>query len=262
MKKLLYTLLFCSLLFSLFAHEYILLAYKYRLQKGDTLEMHLFVADGFNIQMERPLQISITKKFELISENGTTDLLAITKDETLPIINRKVDFDGLGLLHLERDYARITLPTEKFKAYLKEDHIENISVNNSKKIQRERYTRYIKSLVQSGIKKQDTLYKMIVGQNFEIVLLQNPYLLHIGDILKAKILFNRTPLANKIITARNRIGSEPTVMQTSRTDAMGICSFRLSRKGEWFIHATHMIPCADKADSDWESFWASYSFGM
>ena len=37
------------------AHEYVLLAYKYKVQKGDTLELHLFSADGFNIQIERPV---------------------------------------------------------------------------------------------------------------------------------------------------------------------------------------------------------------
>lgn len=262
MKKYLHTIVLSGLLITAFAHEYILLAYKYKVQKGDTLEMHLFVADGFNIQLERPLQAAITKKFQLISESGTTDLLAIAKNEALPVVNTKVDFDGLGLVCMERDYAGITLPTPKFRDYLKEDNIENIVINNNRGVQRERYSRYIKSLVQSKIKENDTLYKKITGHNFEIVLLQNPYLLHTGDVLKARIFFKGKPLTGKIITAHNRIGSEPSLKQTSRTDANGICSFKLSRKGEWFIHATHMIPCTDKADSDWESFWASYSFGI
>jgi len=49
MKKM---LIITSVLFItslVFGHEYILLAYKYKVQKGDTLEMHLFVADGFNL---------------------------------------------------------------------------------------------------------------------------------------------------------------------------------------------------------------------
>ncbi len=262
MKKALFASLLLVLLFTAYGHECILLAYKYRIQKGDTLEMHLFVADGFNIQLERPMQTAITKKFELITQQGTTDLLAETRDQALPIINRKVDFEGLGLLHLERDYARISLPTAKFLAYLKEDYIENITVkkDTAKKTQTERYSRYIKALVQSGKPGNDTLYKKITGQHFEIVLLQNPYRMHAGGILNAKVLFMGKPLSGKVITARNRTGNENTVFLTSRTDANGICSFKLSRKGEWFIHATQMIPCPDKADSDWESFWASYSF--
>lgn len=246
----------------LFAHEYVMLAFKYNLQKGDTLEVHLFVADGFNIQLERPIQKAIIKKLELISENGTTDLLANQADQTLPIVNRKVDFNGLGLIHMERDYARIALPTTKFKEYIKEDHLENINVGNdiATKMQRERYTRYLKILVQSGKDASSNLYNKIVGQNFEILLMQNPYKLHKNDIIQAKILFMGKPLANKMITARNRMGSSNTMVQTARTNTNGVCAFKLLRKGEWFIHATHMIPCLDKADSDWESFWASYSF--
>ena len=245
-----------------FAHEYVLLAYKYKVQKGDTLELHLFSADGFNVQIERPVQMKITKNFELITENGTTNLLAEATDQSLPILNRKVDFEGLGLLHMERDYARIALENKKFLSYLKEDHIENIVVKSDplKKTQKERYSRYIKTLVQSGSKPYGELYKKVIGQNFEIVLLQNPYLLKKGDNIKAQILFMGKSLPNKVITARNRIGSESAMAATSRTDENGICSFKITREGEWFIHATHMIPCPDLTDSDWESFWASYSF--
>lgn len=262
MKKslIIFSVLFMSLLVS--GHEYVLLAYKYKVQKGDSLEMHLFVADGFNIQLERPMQTAITKKFELITQQGTTDLLAETKDQSLPVVNMKVDFDGQGLLHMERDYSRISLPTDKFLAYLKEDHIENITVKKdpAKKMQRERYSRYIKALVQSGKPGNDTLYKKKTGQLFEIILLQNPYLIHAGDMIKAQVFFMNKPLRNKVITARNRTGNENTLFLTSRTNSNGICSFNLPRKGEWFIHATQMIPCPDPTDSDWESFWTSYSF--
>ena len=237
MKKVLFASCLCALLFSALAHEYILIAYKYKLQKGDTLEMHLFVADGFNVEMERPMQTSITKKFEMINENGVTDLLATTKNGALPIVNYKVDFDGLGLLHLERDYTKHIMATDKFLDYLKEDHIENIKVKNdpTKKVQKERYTRYLKALVQSGNKPTDTLYKTITGQTFEIVLLQNPYVLRNGNLMKVQLFFRGKPLANKVLTARNRTGNKPSNAFTARTDGNGICSFKLSGKGDWFI---------------------------
>ena len=261
MKKLLFIFGLLLLLGVCFAHEYILLAYKYRLQKGDSLELHLFVADGFNIQAERPFQKSITKSFELITKDGRTGL-ATTESGALPIVNRKVDFEGGGLVHLERGYARISLPTATFFDYLKEDHLDGIAsqVDRSKKEQRERYTRYIKCLVQSGNKYNDTIYKTQTGQAFEIILLQNPYTLKTGDVLRAKVLFTGKPLINKTITARARTGSEASSFLTSTTNTNGICSFTINRKGEWFLHATHMIVSPDKTDSDWESFWTSYSF--
>lgn len=248
---------------SVFAHEYILIASKYRVYKGDTLEVHLFVADGFNIELERPLQKGINQKFELITSNQTKDLLAAGAEGDLPILNAKVDFEGLGLLHMKRDYARISLENAKFKDYLKEDHIENMVIDEKKKIQRERYTRYIKSLVQSGKPSSaDQTFKTITGQAYEIVLLDNPYLLKPGATIRAKLLFNGKPLVGKMVTARNRIGGEPASKQLSRTDKNGECRFVINRKGDWFLHSTHMIPCPDTADADWESFWASYSFGI
>ena len=184
MRKLILLLTASFVAWFAFAHEYLLSAYKYRLQKGDTLEVHLFVADGFNVQLERPFQKAPTKAFELLTANGAVDL-SKTEDGALPIINRNVDFDGGGLLHLERDYARIKLATPKFFDYLKEDHLEGIApqVIKAKPEQRERYTRYIKCLVQSGAVYNDTLYKTVTGQTFEIVLLQNPYRLYAGNII-------------------------------------------------------------------------------
>lgn len=261
MRQFILLSVFLLLLVVAFAHEYILLAEKYRLQKGDDLTLHLFVADGFNIEMERPFQKGVTKRFKLHTEKGETDL-SVTANGTIPIMSRKIDFEGGGLIYLERDYARIALTTTKFLAYLKEDYIENIAqlVDPKKQEQKERYTRYIKCLVQSGSSFNDTIYKRETGQDLEIILLQNPYKLIAGSSLQAKVLFMGKPLTNKIITARNRTGNSTSLSQTARTNAAGVCTFKLSRKGEWFIHATHMIPCADKSDSDWESFWTSYSF--
>lgn len=248
---------------SAMAHEYVLLAYHYRVQKGNMLEVHLFVADGFNIQLERPIQKAITKKFEMINENGKIDLMADKKDGELPVLNRKVDFNGLALIHTERDYAKITLSNEKFKEYLKEDKIENITIDDTtKNEQRERYTRYLKLLVQSETKEIDTLYKTVLGQNLEIVLLQNPYTLKVGDSLQVQILFMGKPLGLKNVTLQNRTGNEAATVQTSRTDSKGICSFVLKREGEWFVHLTHMIACPEPKEADWESFWATFSFGM
>lgn len=263
MKKMFILIVAVLIATTALAHEYILLAYHYKLQKGDMLEVHLFVSDGFNIQLERPVQTAKTLKFEMLNENGTTDLLKENSEGTLPVINRKVDFNGLALIHSERNYAKTILPNEQFKAYLKEDNIENIRINDSTKTeQRERYTRYLKLLVESDAKENDSLYKTVIGQNLEIILLQNPYKIKVGESIEAQILFMGKPLANKIITSRNRIGNQSSTEQASRTDANGRCKFTLDRQGEWFLHVTHMIASPDKKEADWESFWATYSFGL
>jgi uncharacterized GH25 family protein len=69
------------------------------------------------------------------------------------------------------------------------------------------------------------------------------------------------PLAGKVITARNRTGSEPATRQLSRTNAQGICSFVINRKGDWLLHATHMI-ASQKPQMLMGQLLASYCFGM
>lgn len=243
------------------AHEYILLAESFFLERGQTLELHLFVADGFNVEAERVYQKSMTKGFILFTEDGQKDLKKSSEQGDIPILEMKVDFEGLGLITMERNYAQISLPTDRFKSYVKGDNIENVVVDESKPEQKEKYLRFIKTLVQSNPKKGDDLYSKKVGHQFEIVLLQNPYELTSEDWISAQVFFNGRPLANKAITARNRTGNEPATYQYSRTDQDGVCSFKLERGGEWFIHATHMIPNSE-GDTDWISFWTSYSFGM
>ncbi len=105
-----------------------MIADNYVVKKGEKLELHLFVADRFNIEWERPLQKAITKRFELINENGHIDLESRYNDGAIPILDIDVNFSALGLIHMVRDYARISLAKDKFKAYLKEDNIENITI--------------------------------------------------------------------------------------------------------------------------------------
>ncbi len=263
LKRGIITILLSAPFFAAIAHEYVFLAAKYRLKKGEFLQLHLFVSDGFNIELERQLQKNMTRRFEMLTHSGKEDLLSNSADNAFPVLNKQVDFEGMALVHMERDYAKITLANDKFLAYLKEDNIENIQINRAKPKQRESYSRYIKCLVASeNVDKTDTIHRARVGHRFEFILLENPYLLKVGDKFRVQVFFEGKPLANKVIKARNRIGNKPATQQTARTDGNGICRFLLNRKGEWFVHATHMIPCPEPTEADWESFWASYSFGL
>ncbi len=244
------------------AHEYVLIAYKWVLHIGENLELHLFVADGFNVELERPFQKGITKSYNLYNGSTVRNLMNSAKDKTLPILDLKVDFKGQALITMERNFANISLENEKFLEYLKEDHLENITkINTNKKAQAERYARFIKCLVQSDRLVPDTLYKKIVNHRYEIQLLDNPYDLKTGDILHARLFFDQKPFKNKVVTARNRVGNLEVQSQKLRTDENGFFTIEISRKGDWIVHSTHMLPSINKT-FDWDSFWVSYSFGI
>lgn len=264
MKKIL-TLLPISILWILLcSHEYLLISEHYFVARGDRLYVHLFVAQGFNVELERTLEKNITRNFKLITRNETIDLLAATPAGQLPVIDKTVDFDGLAMIAMERDYSRIELQPDKFAEYLVDDHLDNISFDATKTNlpQREKYSRYLKTLLLSGNDTGGDLYKKELGYNLEVVLLDNPYLLKAGDQIRAKILYLGKPLAGKTVTIRNREGDDNAISSLATTNSDGILSFAITKSGTWAIHLTHMIPCTDKTDCDWESFWASYTFGI
>lgn len=118
-KKILYLPLALFIVINVFAHEYILLASKYIVSKGEKIDLHLFVADGFNIEAERSFQSKIKRKYELISNSGTVDLMQSSIENSVPIKQLTVDYEGLGLINMERNYAFITLDAVKFRSYLK-----------------------------------------------------------------------------------------------------------------------------------------------
>jgi hypothetical protein len=53
MKRIAAIILTIFLTTTVFAHEYVLLAYNFIVKEGEKLELRLFVADGFNIELER-----------------------------------------------------------------------------------------------------------------------------------------------------------------------------------------------------------------
>lgn len=246
------------------SHEYLLIAEQYIVKRGDQLYVHLFVSQGFNVELERTLEKSITRNFMMITNTGTTDLLTTTPDKQLPVIEKTVDFDGLAMIAMERDYSRIELEPAKFAEYLVDDHLDNISFDASKANlpQREKYSRYLKALLLSGNDAGGDLYKKELGYHLEIILQNNPYLLKEGEEVRAKIVFMGKPLTNKTVTIRNREADDNAISFLTKTNVDGIFSFKITKGGTWAVHLTHMIPCSDKKDCDWESFWASYTFGI
>lgn len=265
MKRKTLTLLSIALLWIVVcSHEYLLIAEQYIVKRGDQLYVHLFVSQGFNVELERTLEKNNTRNFKMYTNTGTVDLLSATPDKQLPVMEKTVDFDGLAMIAMERDYSRIELEPAKFAQYLEDDHLDNISfdASRSSQPQREKYSRYLKALLLSGNDAGGDLYKKELGYHLEIILLKNPYLLKEGDEVSAKVVFMGLPLANKTVTIRNREADDNAISFLTKTNGDGIFTFRITKGGTWAVHLTHMIPCSDKKDCDWESFWASYTFGI
>lgn len=256
------------------AHDYFLLPDKFFLKRGDTIVCRLFVGDDFTVELEeRPIHKYIMTKFDWttpgLTKGGkphTYDLLSDAKDSTMPVLRQTVIKNGLGLLSVNRRYAHITFGRKKFLSYLKAEHLDEInaafpsSTAAHKDSIREKYTRYIKTLFMVG-QPAGEVYKQRLGQTLEIILLQNPYKAKRGGTVTAQVFFRDKPLENGSVEALCKDSSGHVTKELIKTDSRGQVQFRLTTPGTWMVRLTHMIVSND-TDADYESFWASYTFGV
>ncbi len=247
-----------------FAHEYWFEPDNFFPAKNEQTAVHLYVGDGLiKDKEERPFQLEKTPMLELFSTNQTLDLHTSLTDKALPIYNFSAEKSGNYLLAMERNWSYIKLEPQKFEDYLVEDGMEYIigereKLGESQKEGRERYSRYLKSLLQVGDKRDD-IYKRKLGQKLEIMPLENPYSKKVGDKLKFQILFNGKPLVNRTVFADNR-NSET---QKFTTDKNGKLTIKIDNKGLWLVRLVVMQRCtSDCGEADWESFWGAISFGV
>jgi len=168
------------------------------------------------------------------------------------------------LVSMQSNEAYIELEAEKFNDYLKEDGLDNAldvrtKTNTLNKPSKEFYSRYVKLLVQTGDKTDDT-YKKKIGLRLEIIPAQNPYNLKSGDYLQCLILFDGKPIPHQMVKIWNKI-NETSFLQNAYTENDGTIKFPISSKGPWMISTVKMIE-STKPGADWQSFWGSFVFGI
>jgi uncharacterized GH25 family protein len=262
------SLLFLILIATATAHDYWLQADSFFLQPGEHTLLHLHVGSTFSSELERPLQKERTIRFQMLSQSGAAkDLLAGSEDGRTPVAEVAAGQSGNYLLVMERTPQLIALEAPKFTEYLAEEGLDSVikmraEMGETGRAGRERYTRYLKALLQVGT-QHDDVYKRITNQRLEIVPQNNPYNLKSGDTLRLRAFFEGQPLGNARIFAYNRLADvEKTHVLSGRLSADGYADFRLDRSGIWLIRLVHMRRCDNCADADWESFWAAYTFEL
>ncbi len=261
-------LLLLGVIVLLSSHDYWFSAEKYLLKKGDVLTLHLLVGDDLVAEEERVTQRYKTINYALHTAAGVENLLPAMPDSTLPILRKKLDFNGLGLISMERNFSRIPLADSLFHRYL--IHEYQIDAMDAREkpgrkhaVERERYARSLKALVQVGPPSAaDRTFAKRLGHRIEIVPSQNPYLLKPGAQLEAQLFFEGKPMLKKVIMALHKGPEGKFTELITYTDEQGFARFKLPYRGAWVLRTTHLRPCEGCPDADWESFWTAFSFAI
>ena len=250
----------------IFAHEFWLESDSFFLKLNERGQIRLFSGEALKKDEERPYQASKTISFDMLSNDGKFDMRPLVEDESTPFLKFGADHSGTFLLNLERNWSYIKLDAAKFEEYLREDGMEYIiderkRLGESMKEGSERYSRYIKTILQVGDNRTGAA-KTRVASKLEILPLENPYSKKVGENVKLQLLFGGLPLREKMVFADNRDGEQYSTQKLT-TDKEGKVTFKLDRKGVWLIRLVHMQRCPKNCGgADWESFWGALSFGV
>ena len=136
------------------AHDIWLASDPFVYEPGRPMTLHLHVGHEFESEQKVSFSRQAIKRFELMTPNGIVDLLQELPSVSRPVVRRRLDFGGMGLIAMERDFSYIELSDDKFSEYLEHEALSHITQLRQKRgprpTERERYWRTIQSLIQVG----------------------------------------------------------------------------------------------------------------
>ena len=162
------------------------------------------------------------------------------------------------------------LTADEFNEYLAHDRIvdaieQRRATGKWEDEATERYSKHVKALVQVGEQRSGN-FSNELGYPVELVPLDNPYELGVGDELQVRFLRARQPVANQIVYASHEDyhahgeNDEHVEAVITRTNAQGVALIPISAAGRWYIRTIHMVETTDEPDVDYESNWATLTF--
>jgi len=250
---------------AVWAHDFFLLPSKFRLQSGDSVRIYIHVSETFpgSAQNWNPDRAN---RFLHVIGSQTVALTSTASQDSPRAVVVALKDPGTHLFALDWKARFIELKSDQFLHYLQSEGLDQVielrkQRGESEKPGRERYSRYVKTLVQVGRQPADSIDD-VIGQRIEIVPTTNPYKLKVGDSLQVRVLFEGQPLRNALVSATyaGYTDKPDTYAQGVRTDREGKAVFRLTHPGAWMVRTVHMVPLQGSQEADWESFWASLTF--
>ena len=103
----------------------------------------------------------------------------------------------------------------------------------------------------------------VLGHAIEIVPLENPGNLKIGDYLPIRVLAEGKPISTDVLATYAGFSTDKsTFAYATRTDREGQGRIRILHPGIWLIKVSHERPCTDLSECDMEKFTTSLTFAV
>jgi uncharacterized GH25 family protein len=261
------TALFILIAFEASAQDYILLPENFILHKGDKLNLHLITAAQFVKKDEIPYESAKTERFIIQAGSKKADLLKATpvaKDTSSSVISYALENDGLNMISMVRKSVTDDIESDDFIKILEDEGFTQYSEkakNGSKDSFREKYTTYMKSLVEVD-KNSANGFDKPLNEEYEIVLKDNPYKGNYGGDITAQVRLRGKPVTNAtVILYIKTLAGNNIFAQKLSSDKQGQIYFKLSREGIYLLRSLFMEPSKDKS-ADFETWATTFTFAF
>lgn len=169
---------------------------------------------------------------------------------------------GINVIAVETAPKILALDADRFNEYLVTDGLPHIFRLRAKEKTlnqpaKERYRKSPTALAMIGPGKNGAWDKPL-DLPLQIVPLQNPFERKVGDTIRVRVYFQKTPLADANLGWQHP-GDGDTARGTVRTNTKGEALIPIARAGLITIRLTHMTR-PKMPDYEWESFWTTLTF--
>ena len=244
------------------AQDYILLPETFYPHKGDQVKMHLITANQFMKQDEIGFDAARVQKLTIGTSKKPIDLMAGVKpgDSTLTV---RMEKDGINVLAMTMKTVTDDIERDDFLKILDDEGLNQFSEkakNGSKDSFREKYTWYLKTLVAAG-KPGNNDFDKSLGQDFEIIIKDNPYKGSYGDDIIALVNFHDKPVINATVLFYVKTADGSVFASKLATEKLGQVYFKLSREGIYMLRSLHMETSKEK-NTDFDTYMANCMFSF
>lgn len=252
---------------SLAAHDLFLKLESFFVRPESTVRV--YVLNGTFSKSEGAVTRDRLRDLSLVTSDGVRRLDSATWEApgNTSVLTLRTGVAGTYVIGASLLPREIRLEAKDFNTYLASDGVPDILAARRRDGEldqpaRERYHKHVKAIVQVGGARTES-YQTALGYPAELVPLNNPYALRAGGVLRVRALVEGDPVPNQLVIAGGRTTSGGRIAQQSvRTDSTGIARVRIRSRGAWYVKFIHMEPAVDDTTIDYESKWATLTFGV
>ena len=269
-QKILFSLIALISLVALSSHNLFIKFKSFYLKPGTETLVYLyngtFGESHSVLARNRMIDVSLLNPGEQIMHPDTS---AWHEDNSQTILNIKTGKAGTAIFGIS------TLP--RINEYTPEIFVENmkheglLDVLAARKKSGEdtnpvkkKYSKHVKAIFQIGDKRSGD-YKTVLGYPIELVPINNPYSLKVGDELSMKLLINGKPKEGIMVYASyndqhgyTKYGTPIDAFKV-RTNSQGVVKIKITEAGHWYFRTVYMVKNPEK-DADYLSNSATLTF--